>query len=193
MSNFIEFDEEKKVIKSINLDDFSVEDLKEYISNLSYEIKRAEEEIEKKSQSLGITPYEALIIASLIEEEAQLAEERPMISRVIYNRLQRGWRLGVDATSRYAVGKTSGQELTISDLEYDSPWNTRVSLGLPPTAISGPGRASIQAALNPVEGDWLYYVRTDQNGVVGAHTFATTADDFQKARKICVNKDLGCG
>ena len=74
-----------------------------------------EEEIEKKSQSLGITPYEALIIASLIEEEALLAEERPMISRVIYNRLQRGWRLGVDATSRYAVGKTSGQELTISD------------------------------------------------------------------------------
>ena len=116
-----------------------------------------------------------------------------MIARVIYNRLQRGWRLGIDATSRYAVGKTSGQELSVEDLEYDSPWNTRVSLGLPPTAISAPGRASIQAALNPVEGDWLYYVRTDQNGVVGAHTFAVTADEFQKARKICVNKDLGCG
>ena len=152
-----------------------------------------EEEIEKKTRSLGIAPYEALIIASLIEEEAQLAEERPMIARVIYNRLQRGWRLGIDATSRYAVGKTSGQELSVEDLEYDSPWNTRVSLGLPPTAISVPGRASIQAALNPVEGDWLYYVRTDQNGVVGAHTFAVTADEFQKARKICVNKDLGCG
>jgi UPF0755 protein len=152
-----------------------------------------EEEIEKKTRSLSITPYEALVIASLIEEEAQLAEERPMIARVIYNRLQRGWRLGIDATSRYAVGKTAGQELSADDLEYDSPWNTRVSLGLPPTAISAPGRASIQAALNPVEGDWLYYVRTDQNGVVGAHTFARTSDDFEKARKICVNKDLGCG
>ncbi|SVC57798.1 uncharacterized protein METZ01_LOCUS310652, partial [marine metagenome] len=152
-----------------------------------------EEEIEKKTRNLGITPYEALIIASLIEEEAQLAEERPMIARVIYNRLQRGWRLGIDATSRYAVGKTAGQELSAEDLEYDSPWNTRVSLGLPPTAISAPGRASIQAALNPVKGDWLYYVRTDQNGVAGAHTFATTSDDFEKARKICVNKDLGCG
>jgi UPF0755 protein len=152
-----------------------------------------EEEIEKKTRNLSITPYEALVIASLIEEEAQLAEERPMIARVIYNRLQRGWRLGIDATSRYAVGKTAGQELSADDLEYDSPWNTRVSLGLPPTAISAPGRASIQAALNPVEGDWLYYVRTDQNGVAGAHTFAITADDFEKARKICVNKDLGCG
>ena len=152
-----------------------------------------EEEIEKKTRNLGITPYEALIIASLIEEEAQLAEERPMIARVIYNRLQRGWRLGIDATSRYAVGKTAGQELSVEDLEYDSPWNTRVSLGLPPTAISAPGRAAIQAALNPVKGDWLYYVRTDQNGVVGAHTFVRTSDDFEKARKICVNKDLGCG
>jgi len=152
-----------------------------------------EEEIEKKTRNLGITPYEALIIASLIEEEAQLAEERPMIARVIYNRLQRGWRLGIDATSRYAIGKTAGQELSAEDLEYDSPWNTRVSLGLPPTAISAPGRASIQAALNPVKGDWLYYVRTDENGVVGAHTFVRTSDDFEKARKICVNKDLGCG
>ena len=152
-----------------------------------------EEQIDEKIKSLGITPYEAIVIASLIEEEAQLAEERPKIARVIYNRLERGWRLGIDATSRYAVGKTAGQELTTEDLEYDSPWNTRVSLGLPPTAISAPGRASIQAALNPIEGKWLYYVRTDENGVAGAHTFATSAEEFEKARKICVNKDLGCG
>tara|TARA_Y100000590_G_scaffold43106_2_gene45879 strand:+ start:411 stop:1649 length:1239 start_codon:yes stop_codon:yes gene_type:complete len=152
-----------------------------------------EEQIEDKTKSLRITPYEAIIIASLIEEEAQLAEERPKIARVIYNRLERGWRLGIDATSRYAIGKTAGQELTTEDLEYDSPWNTRVSLGLPPTAISAPGRASIQAALNPAEGKWLYYVRTDENGVVGAHTFAITSEEFEKARKICVNKDLGCG
>ena len=152
-----------------------------------------EEQIDEKIKSLGITPYEAIVIASLIEEEAQLAEERPKIARVIYNRLERGWRLGIDATSRYAVGKTAGQELTTEDLEYDSPWNSRVSLGLPPTAISAPGRASIQAALNPIEGKWLYYVRTDENGVAGAHTFATSAEEFEKARKICVYKDLGCG
>ena len=107
-----------------------------------------EEQIDEKIKSLGITPYEAIVIASLIEEEAQLAEERPKIARVIYNRLERGWRLGIDATSRYAVGKTAGQELTTEDLEYDSMEHTCV-VGTLPTAISAPGRASIQAALNP--------------------------------------------
>ena len=150
-------------------------------------------DLEARSKKLGVTPYEALIIASLIEEEAQLSEERSKISRVIYNRLEKNWRLGIDATSRYATGKTSGQDLTVTDLEFNSPWNTRISTGLPPTPISSPGRASIQAALNPVEGDWLYYVRTDEKGVTGAHTFAVTSNEFEQARKICVKKDLGCG
>lgn len=150
-------------------------------------------ELEMRASLLSLNPYEVVIVASLIEEEAMLDSERAKIARVIYNRLERGWRLGIDATSRYAVGKTSGEPLMTEDLEVDSLWNTRVAAGLPPTPISAPGRASLEAALSPAVGDWLYYVRTDADDVVGAHTFAYTADEFEQARRICVEKDLGCG
>jgi len=132
-------------------------------------------------------------VASLIEEEALLNEERPKISRVIHNRLERGWRLGIDATARYAVGKIAGEPMSTEDLEVDSPWNTRVVTGLPPTPIAAPGRASLEAALAPADGDWLYYVRTDEGDVPGAHTFATTSNEFERARQVCIEKDLGCG
>ena len=132
-------------------------------------------------------------MASLIEEEALLSEERPKIARVIHNRLERGWRLGIDATARYAVGKTAGEPMSTEDLEVDSPWNTRVVTGLPPTPIAAPGRASLEAALAPADGDWLYYVRTDEGDVPGAHTFAITSHEFERARRVCIEKDLGCG
>ena len=83
--------------------------------------------------------------------------------------------------------------MTTEDLSVVSLWNTRVVLGLPPTPIAAPGRASLEAALAPVPGSWMYYVRTDEGGIPGAHTFATTATEFQAARRICVDKDLGCG
>ncbi len=140
--------------------------------------------------NLGVTPYQILIIASLIEEEAALDEERAKISRVIYNRLQLEMPLGIDATIIYALG--GDRELTFSDLTVDSPYNTRIVLGLPPTPISSPGKASIEAALNPAEGEWIYYVRTDEFGV-GSHTFAVTEAEFNAAVQICVERDLGCG
>ena len=140
--------------------------------------------------NLGVSPYEVLIIASLIEEEAALEEERAKIARVIYNRLERSIPLGIDATIVYALG--GDRELTLSDLAVDSPYNTRLVLGLPPTPISAPGRASIEAALQPAQGDWLYYVRTDESGV-GSHTFAVTQEDFNAAVLICVERELGCG
>ena len=140
--------------------------------------------------ALGVTPYEVLIIASLIEEEAALDEERPKIARVIYNRLERSIPLGIDATIVYALG--GDRELTLSDLAVNSPYNTRLVLGLPPTPISAPGRASIEAALQPAQGEWLYYVRTDESGV-GSHTFAVTQEDFNEAVLICVERELGCG
>ena len=134
-----------------------------------------------------------MILASLIEEEALLDGDRPKISRVIHNRLAANWRLGIDASSRYAVGKTAGEPMTSEDLSVVSLWNTRVVVGLPPTPIASPGRASLEAALAPDPGSWMYYVRTDEGGVSGAHTFATTASEFETARRVCVEKDLGCG
>ncbi len=147
----------------------------------------------ERAASLGLTPYEAVVVASLIEEEALLDVDRPRISRVIHNRLAAGWRLGIDASTRYAVGKTAGEPLYEVDLDTVSLWNTRVIVGLPPTPIAAPGRSSLEAAVAPESGAWMYYVRTDEGGVMGAHTFAVSAAEFDVARRVCVQKDLGCG
>ena len=150
-------------------------------------------DLEARAAALGLTPYEAVILASLIEEEALLDVDRLRISRVIHNRLASGWRLGIDASTRYAVGKTAGEPMDEADLNTVSMWNTRVIVGLPPTPIAAPGRASLEAAVAPEPGRWMYYVRTDQGGVMGAHTFAVTAAEFEVARRVCMQKDLGCG
>ena len=142
------------------------------------------------SSELGLSPYQILIVASLIEEEARIEEDRRKIARVIYNRLDIGIPLGIDATIIYAL--EGDRELSQSDLEVDSPYNTRIYSGLPPSPISAPGKSSLEAALNPEAGDWLYYVRTDEFGP-GSHTFATTNQEFQQAVLICVERDLGCG
>ena len=127
--------------------------------------------------SRQITPYQALTVASLIEAEAKVPEERAKIARVIYNRLAKGEPLGIDATVLYAIGQRT-DSLTNSQLQTDSPYNTRVKAGLPPTPINSPGQASIEAALNPAEGDWLYYVLTDADG---HHYFTNSYSDFQRA------------
>ena len=153
----------------------------------------ADLDLVERAASVGLTPYEAVVVASLVEEEALLDVDRVRISRVIQNRLAAGWRLGIDASTRYAVGKTAGEPLDEVDLDTVSLWNTRVIVGLPPTPISAPGRASLEAAVAPEPGPWLYYVRTDEGGIMGAHTFAVTATEFEVARRVCVQKDLGCG
>ena len=153
----------------------------------------ADLDLVERAASVGLTPYEAVGVASLVEEEALLDVDRVRISRVIHNRLAAGWRLGIDASTRYAVGKTAGEPLNEVDLDTVSLWNTRVIVGLPPTPISAPGRASLEAAVAPEPGPWLYYVRTDEGGIMGAHTFAVTATEFEVARRVCVQKDLGCG
>ena len=153
----------------------------------------ADLDLVERAASLGLTPYEAVVVASLVEEEALLDVDRVRISRVIHNRLAAGWRLGIDASTRYAVGKTAGEPLDEVDLDTVSLWNTRVIVGLPPTPIAAPGRASLEAAVAPEPGPWLYYVRTDEGGIMGAHTFAVTATEFEVARRVCVQKDLGCG
>ncbi len=136
----------------------------------------------------GLSPYEVIIVASLIEEEALLQEERAKIARVVYNRLTEGMRLGIDATACYAARKPC-TELTVADLRSESPWNTRAVSGLPPTPIAAPGEASLIAALQPAEGDWLFYVRTDEGGVRGAHHFHRTLAEHEEQVAIC--RELG--
>ena len=177
------------------LDEATLTDEMSLVTRMHSQFLKVVQEIDLETQSaaVGLTPYEALIVASLIEEEALLDDERAKISQVIHNRLDQGWSLGLESTVRYAAGKLSGESLTSEDLNSDSPWNTWIEPGLPLTPISAPGRASLEAAVNPEEGPWMFFVRTDENGVVGAHTFAVTSEEFAEAVAVCREKDLGCG
>lgn len=126
-----------------------------------------------------LSPYEVVTVASMIEEEARVPEERPMIARVIYNRLDQGMMLGIDATVLYAIGEQK-EQITSSDLRVDSPYNTRRYTGLPPTPIASPGRDSLVAALHPADGDWTYYVIEDEEG---HHFFTDSSSEFEQARQ----------
>jgi UPF0755 protein len=137
----------------------------------------------------NLTPYEVLVVASLIEEETKVDSERPMVARVIYNRLSQGIPLGIDATSRYEA-ILAGRGRDEIDFESDSPYNTRRVAGLPPTPIASPGRASIEAALNPAEGPWIYYVLEDAEG---NHFFTDSDSEFLAAKERCRQAGLGCG
>jgi len=170
----------------------SLEDEQSFLNRMvaQFDVVANEVKLADLSIALGLNPYQILIVASLIEEEAKTEGDRGKIARVIYNRLDLGMPLGIDATIVYAL--EGDRQLSQSDLEVDSPYNTRIYAGLPPSPIAAPGKLSLQAALNPELGDWLYYVRTDEFGP-GSHTFATTNQEFQQAVQICIERDLGCG
>jgi UPF0755 protein len=121
-------------------------------------------------EALGVTPYELVIIASMIEEEAGVDRDRRLIAGVIYNRLELGMALGIDATLLYDDPTPDGQ-LSTPDLETDTPYNTRINAGLPPTPIASPGEKSLRAALDPADTKFLYYVLC---GADGHHKFALT-------------------
>jgi UPF0755 protein len=129
--------------------------------------------------SKNLTPYDVLIIASMVEKEAVAPRERPLVAAVVYNRLRLGMPLGIDATIRYGRNVPGTESLKESDLETDGPYNTRLRQGLPPTPISNPGLASIRAAANPAKVDYLYFVRKPD----GVHHFFTASESefFQKA------------
>ncbi len=131
------------------------------------------------AETLGVTPYEVVIVASLIEKEANIAEERSKVAAVIYNRIKADMTLGIDATVRYAVDKWTGK-LTDEDLAIDSPYNTRTVKGLPPTPIANPGIAALEAALRPADVDYLYYVLTDTEG---HHFFTASYEEFLEAKE----------
>ncbi|WP_334142836.1 endolytic transglycosylase MltG [Rhabdothermincola sp.] len=142
-------------------------------------LDQATQKLEGAAGARQLTPYEVVIVASMIEEEAKVPEDKPKIARVIYNRLAAGMPLGIDATVLYALGEHK-EQLTRSELQIDSPYNTRRFPGLPPTPIASPGRESLEAALNPAEGPWLYYVLTDEEG---HHYFTDDYDDFLRAQR----------
>ncbi|HEX8351582.1 MAG TPA: endolytic transglycosylase MltG, partial [Pyrinomonadaceae bacterium] len=129
------------------------------------------------------SPREIVTIASLIETEAKLSEERPRVASVIYNRLSRDIPLGIDSTVIYA-SKAAGKwrndgKVYLSDIERDSPYNTRKVRGLPPGPIASAGLSSLEAALKPAQTDYLFYVR-DPSRNDGAHNFYSNDADFQR-------------
>jgi UPF0755 protein len=123
----------------------------------------------------NLTRYDVLIIASMVEREAQLDRERPLIAAVMYNRLKAGMALGIDATIRYET-RNWKRPIRVSELEADTPYNTRKRMGLPPTPIGNPGLASLKAAANPSRRDYLFYVV--KPGTCGEHSFASTDAQF---------------
>ena len=123
----------------------------------------------------NLSAYDVLIIASMIEREADLDRERPLIAQVIYNRLKQGIPLGIDATTRYELNNFT-QPLSAADFARNSPYNTRLNKDLPPTPIGNPGIKSIQAAAHPARGAYLYYVV--KPGACGEHAFSTTYAQF---------------
>lgn len=131
----------------------------------------------RKAEAEGFSTYDIVKIASMIEREAHVPEERRLISGVIHNRLKQGMTLGIDATLTYWLDKWD-EPLTVSDLQTDTPYNTRLYPGLPPTPIANPGLESIKAALNPADVDYLYFVVTDEER--RTHTFTRTYEEHVK-------------
>ncbi|HWX52641.1 MAG TPA: endolytic transglycosylase MltG [Solirubrobacteraceae bacterium] len=150
-----------------------------------------------RAQALHLTPYQLLTVASMIEREAKVPGDRAKIAAVIYNRLKRGMPLGVDATIYYALEMRTGiatytKELTAEQLRLDSAYNTRIHTGLPPTPISNPGVASIEAAAHPAHASYLYYVLASDG--CGEHVFSTTLARFEAdaaAYRAAVKKNGG--
>jgi UPF0755 protein len=128
------------------------------------------------ARSKRLTPYDVLIIASLVQGEAATAHDQPLIASVIYNRLRLGMPLQIDATVRYAVGNYT-TPITESQLHNGSPWNTYVHKGLTPTPINNPGLAAIQAAAHPAHTNFLYFVAKVCGN--GASVFASNYKQFQ--------------
>jgi UPF0755 protein len=135
-----------------------------------------------RARSLNFTPRQIVTTASIIETEAKLADERPLVASVIYNRLQKNIPLAVDSSVIYA-SKLEGKwrndgKVYLSDIQRRSPYNTRLYAGLPPGPVASPGESSLKAALNPATSDYLYYVRNPARDD-GAHNFYSNGAEFE--------------
>jgi uncharacterized YceG family protein len=181
---------------AIDLNDYkagSAENLEGFLFPATYELKsgaKSEDLVNKQlaafkenfdkvdlgyAKSKNLTPYDVLIIASMVEREASVEKDRPLIASVIYNRLKVGMPLGIDATIRFATGNWT-EPLKVSEIESTSPYNTRKVAGLPPGPIGNPGLASIQAAAHPAKTDYLFFVVKPCGE--GEHVFSETNEEF---------------
>jgi UPF0755 protein len=136
-------------------------------------------DISGAKERLNLTEYELVTVASLIEKEASNPEERPVVASVIYNRIRKDMPLQIDASVLYALDRPK-EELSLADLKVDSPYNTYENAGLPPGPICSPSRQSLEAAINPAETDYLYYV-LKSNGE--EHFFTSNYNEFLKMKQ----------
>jgi peptidoglycan lytic transglycosylase G len=135
----------------------------------------------RSARARGRTPYDVLIIASMVERETVVPAERRLVSAVIYNRLKKRMALAIDATLRYGLGIPGNRPLTRRQLRTRTPYNTRLFKGLPPTPIGNPGIPSMRAAARPAARNYLYYVRKP-NSV--RHFFTASEEEFcEKVRE----------
>lgn len=144
----------------------------------------------KEQFGVEVSTYDLLIVASLVQAEAGNPDEAPKVAAVIYNRLAKdstAWTLGIDAVDNYGAAQAGVPVSTFRNTAQ--PYNTRKVQGLPPTPIAAPGAGALDAAFNPAPGPWLYYVLTEPR----VHTFVVTDREFQAAKQICIQKQLGCG
>ena len=137
--------------------------------------------------SIDLSPYEAIVVASMVEAESKVDEDRAKIARVILNRIEQDMKLEIDATVYYALGRRGGS-LDKTDLATDSPFNTRRFPGIPPAPIGAPGAESLKATVNPADGPWLYYVVIDCEG---HHGFSESYDTF--LNNVETYRALDCG
>jgi UPF0755 protein len=135
------------------------------------------------AKAKGLTPHQVVTVASLIETESKYPQERQVVASVIFNRLSKGMALGIDQTNVY-IAKMEGRwdgTINQSDLDANSPYNTRKRAGLPPGPISSVTTSSIEAALNPATTDYIFYVLDVQRND-GSHLFFASAADFERAK-----------
>jgi UPF0755 protein len=143
-----------------------------------------------KAKSVNLTPYAALIIASIAEKEAKMPADYPKVVRVILNRLAAKMPLQIDATSAYAAKLLGKDPTQVTYATIDSPYNTYTHDGLPPTPIASPGDAALAAAVAPASGNWLYYVNSDAQGDL---FFTNDEAAFEQAVAKCRANNWGCG
>ena len=152
----------------------------EILQRLANEMERRVSQLDWTSmRDRGYSLYEGLVMASMVESEAAVDQDRPVIASVLYNRLDQSMMLQIDATVLYAMGERR-TGLTLDDLEFDSPYNTYLIPALPPTPIGAPGFASLSAVASPADTEFVFYVLSAPDG---SHTFTVTYEEFLVAKE----------
>jgi UPF0755 protein len=166
---------------------FSNEPARRFVRRQLQAFRRAWQRVDMRyARSKNLTPYDVLVIASMIEREVVVPRERRLVAAVVYNRLHARMPLGIDATLRYGLNIPPTEPITNAELDATSPYNTRKYPGLPPTPISNPGLAAMRAAAHPARVDYLYFVRKPD---CRSHFFTASAAAFDAYTR----KGLQCG